>query len=267
MATRNAYSALLAALAILAISGCQWVPKNRLTAAEETSRALNEQVRGLTAELETVNAHRRHVEDQLALTEEQLARLAEQSGVDRSMLAAMRDHETRLNTALNGGPSSEVARRLAQIAERHRHLRYDPARGVARLETELMFDTGQAELRPEARRALDDLVELLTSPHGHDLRVMVAGHTDDRQVAKRPTRDLYPTNWHLSTARSLAVCQYMQARGVDGTRLGVAGFAEHQPIASNRSAQERQQNRRVEIFVMAPETPVVGWTDTMTGLY
>ena len=62
------------------------------------------------------------------------------------------------------------------------------------------------------------------------------------------------------------VLEGLRAVPNDG-RLGVAGFGAHEPVASNVSTNDRQKNRRVEIFVMAPETPVVGWTDTMPKLY
>ena len=47
----------------------------------------------------------------------------------------------------------------------------------------------------------------------------------------------------------------------------MAGFGSHQPLAPNVSAADRRKNRRVEIFVMAPEVPIVGWTETTPTLY
>jgi chemotaxis protein MotB len=65
----------------------------------------------------------------------------------------------------------------------------------------------------------------------------------------------------------LAVADFLRDRGMPEERMGIAGFAEHQPIVSNASSREREKNRRVEIFVMGPETPVVGWSETTPGLY
>ncbi len=261
---------VLVLLSTVLTTGCQWVPKNQFTAAENKNRDLVEQVRAQQAEIETLNAHRHRVEDRLVATEDQLARLADQAGVDRSLLADFRREGTMMNAAIRGargGVPSSVARQLAELSQRNENLRYDPQTGVSKLQTDLLFDTGDATLLGPSRRILDELVDVLTSPQGRDLRIVVAGHTDDRQVAKQPTRERFPDNWHLSTARGLAVCEYLNARGVRGDRMGVAGFAEHQPIAANGSPDKRQRNRRVEIFVMAPDTPVVGWTDTMTSLY
>ncbi len=267
MANLSTKLALLTLLSAGLTTGCQWVPKTQFTAAENKNRDLVEQVRAQQAEIETINAHRHRVENQLVATEDQLASLAEQSGVDRSLLANFRREGQLMSEAIRGGVPSSVSRQLAELSQRHPNLRFDPQTGVSRLQTDLLFDTGDAALLGGSRRVLDELADLLTSPEGRDLRIMVAGHTDDRQIAKQPTRERFPDNWHLSTARGLAVCEYLNARGVRGDRMGVAGFAEHQPIAANASPDKRQQNRRVEIFVMAPETPVVGWTDTMTSLY
>ena len=55
--------------------------------------------------------------------------------------------------------------------------------------------------------------------------------------------------------------------GVADSRIGVAGFGASQPVAPNVTAKDRQKNRRVELFVLAPEVPVVGWTDSIPSVY
>jgi chemotaxis protein MotB len=63
------------------------------------------------------------------------------------------------------------------------------------------------------------------------------------------------------------VADLLQQAGLPEQRLGVAGLASHEPVAPNATEKDRQKNRRVEIFVMASDVPVVGWTDTMPTLY
>ena len=103
-------------------------------------------------------------------------------------------------------------------------------------------------------------MRVLRSPAAGDLKIMIAGHTDNQSIAGPQLREQYPNNFHLSTARALAVADRMKQAGLPEQRLGVAGFGPYQPIASNTTAQDRQKNRRVEIFVMASDVPVVGWT-------
>jgi chemotaxis protein MotB len=131
----------------------------------------------------------------------------------------------------------------------------------------VLFTSGEASLPPDARRQLDQLAQLLKTPQARDLRVMVVGHTDSRTVGKRGTRDHYPDNWHLSAARALNVAEYLQRAGLREDQVGIAGYGRHQPLAANETDAARMRNRRVEIFITGPETPIVGWTETATNLY
>ncbi len=81
-------------------------------------------------------------------------------------------------------------------------------------------------------------------------------------------RDKYPNNFHLSTARALAVADVLRGQGLSDKRIGVAGFGSHQPLTDNQTDVDRQKNRRVEIFVMPRDVPVVGWGEgRQEGLY
>ena len=59
----------------------------------------------------------------------------------------------------------------------------------------------------------------------------------------------------------------VKAAGLAEERMGVSGFGPSQPVSPNDTADARQRNRRVEIFVVGPETPVVGWTETHGSVY
>ena len=80
-------------------------------------------------------------------------------------------------------------------------------------------------------------------------------------------RERFASNFHLSTARALAVADQLRRQGLSERRIGVAGFGPHQPVAPTPQPGHRQKNRRVEIFVMAPDVPVVGWTDSGSSVY
>jgi phosphoribosylformimino-5-aminoimidazole carboxamide ribonucleotide (ProFAR) isomerase len=70
----------------------------------------------------------------------------------------------------------------------------------------------------------------------------------------------------LSTARALAVAEFLKQSGLPERQIGVSGFGGHQPIATNSTPEDRRRNRRVEIFVLPPEAPIVGWTETTTRI-
>lgn len=262
--------ALLAAPALLLLaSGCGFVPRAQYAAAESQNRALGEQTRAQLAEIANLKAHSRQVEDQLAMAEEELALLDEQMGAEGRSWSKLERERGEISHDLRGRNAmpEALARRLIALSDRYPSLHFDPRTGISKLDTDVLFDVGDATLKPEGSQLLDDMAEVLASPEASQLRVMVVGHTDDRRVGKKNTRETFPTNWHLSTGRALAVAEHMKQLGVPDERMGVAGFGEHQPVAPNTTADSRRKNRRVEIFVMGPETPVVGWTETIPSVY
>lgn len=250
--------------------GCS---QTQLAAIESQNRVLTEQNRAQLAELENLKAHARSTEDQLRAAEQRVGALEDQLKLGRQQVANFQEERHRLHEQMKGlaqarGPlPPDVSRRLADLTARSPSLKFDPQTGVGKFDTDILFDNGKAELKPGAEQVLAELTTLLKSPEASDLKVFVVGHTDDRPIAKKPARELYASNFDLSTARAQAVADRLRRLGLEDARIGVAGFGAHEPVASNLSAKDRQKNRRVEIFVMAPDTPVVGWTDTMTRLY
>ena len=270
----NLRAALPAALLVLLVPtiGCM-VPKSKYSIIETQNRALLEQNRAQLAEIENLNVHARNTEDQLRRTEEDLAMLEETEGLDRRQLENYKVEREKMRrqfaglTNGRGHLSAEVSDRLAEISKRYPSLVFDPQTGIAKLDTDILFDSGYDDLKPGAEKLLSELAAALQTPQTADLKLMVVGHTDDRRMAKRPARDKFPTNFHLSTARAVAVARTLNRFGVSSDRMGVAGFAEHQPIAPNVSPADRRKNRRVELFILAPNVPVVGWTETMPSVY
>jgi flagellar motor protein MotB len=244
-----------------------------LNESQAQNRALAEQNRAQLAEVENLRIHARNSENQLHRAEQELALLAERAGLKEEQLANYRREHESLHEELQGlaggraGVPADVGRQLLELARRHRSLRFDPATGIGKLDTDILFDSGQAELKPGAQEVLRDLVRVLKSPEASELKVVVVGHTDDRAMAKRPARDQFPSNFHLSAARALAVADLLRETGLPEQRLAVAGMGAHESIASNASEQERQKNRRVEIFIMPLDVPVVGWTDSIPSVY
>ena len=102
------------------------------------------------------------------------------------------------------------------------------------------FDFDKATLKPEGKAKLDDLASKLNSLN---LEVIIAvGHTDS------VGSDAY--NQKLSIRRAEAVKGYLVNKGVDAKRVYTEGKGEKQPVATNKTAAGRAQNRRVEIEVV-----------------
>jgi outer membrane protein OmpA-like peptidoglycan-associated protein len=105
----------------------------------------------------------------------------------------------------------------------------------------LLFDVDRSDLRPAAQ---ENLVKLTTILQKYDdTNVLVEGHTD-----ATGTEDY---NMQLSLRRSSTVATFLAGQGVAAARLSAVGYGEIQPIATNETADGRQQNRRVEVAIWA----------------
>lgn len=118
------------------------------------------------------------------------------------------------------------------------------------LKSRILFDLGSARINREAWPILDEVAKYLATEDEN--WILVAGHTDALPTRTRQ----FPSNWDLSAKRSVNVIKYMSnLEALDPTSLIAAGMAEHHPIASNQTEQGRNQNRRVEIFVIKDDFP------------
>src|SRR6476469_97130 len=116
---------------------------------------------------------------------------------------------------------------------------------VIRLLTDkVLFDSGAAELKPQATPVLSKVAQILGKEAVH--QVMVEGHTDNVPIRG----SMFPTNWELSTARASRVVRFLIAGGVAQRRLSASGYAFLHPIADNSTAAGRSRNRRVEIVLL-----------------
>lgn len=104
----------------------------------------------------------------------------------------------------------------------------------------ITFAFNQATVQPQFRPTLDQVADVLAQYN--QTYVDVLGHTDS------VGSDAY--NQTLSERRATAVADYLTTRGVQGARLGIRGYGETQPIASNETEDGRAANRRVEIKIV-----------------
>jgi chemotaxis protein MotB len=116
---------------------------------------------------------------------------------------------------------------------------------VIRLLTDkVLFDSGQAELKPQASPILTEVAHLLTIGGNHD--IAVEGHTDNMPIRGSQ----YPTNWELSTARASGVTRFLISHGAQKMRMAATGYAALHPISGNSDAAGRSRNRRVEVVLL-----------------
>ena len=115
-------------------------------------------------------------------------------------------------------------------------------------QSEVFFDTGQAQLLPEGRAELDQIASALIDldkkiPPEIAWVLRVDGHTDVRPISSSQ----FKSNWDLSAARAISVVQYLISRGVSPQRLVAAGFGEFQPLDTDKTEEAYKRNRRIEL--------------------
>ena len=221
--------------------------------ANELNKALDSEkqvsARAL-AQIEVLNQQISALRRQLAALEDALDASEKR---DKESQGKIADLGQRLNVALAQRVQelsryrSEFFGRLRAILGNRPDIRIVGDRFV--FQSEVFFDTGQAQLLPEGRAELDtvanaliDLDKQIPSEIAWVLRV--DGHTDVRPIVNSP---LFKSNWELSSARAISVVQYLISLGVPAQRLVAAGFAEFQPLDTAATEDAYKRNRRIEL--------------------
>lgn len=117
---------------------------------------------------------------------------------------------------------------------------------VIRFNDDYLFKSGSAVLTPKARVKLDKVGAIVARKFIlHNMRV--EGHTDNQPI----NSIIFPSNWELSSARASSIIRYFISRFSFMPSLFTAvGFADTRPITSNKSANDKAKNRRVEILIL-----------------
>jgi chemotaxis protein MotB len=161
------------------------------------------------------------------------------------------DLGSRLNMAL-ASKVEELARyrseffgRLREALGNRRDIRIVGDRFV--FQSEVLFDSGSATLAPEGQEQIAQLAATLKEiaekiPNDLNWILRVDGHTDRVPIATSQFR----SNWELSTARAIAVVQYLVSIGIPPSRLAATGFGEFQPLDPGTDAEAYKRNRRIE---------------------
>ena len=115
---------------------------------------------------------------------------------------------------------------------------------LIRFTDQVLFDSGKAEIKPEAVPIMQNIGEILRT---NNRFIRVEGHTDNVPINTL----FYPSNWELSTSRAVNVVKFfMEEVGITPARLSAAGYGEYHPIADNDTAVNRQKNRRVDVVIL-----------------
>ncbi len=113
----------------------------------------------------------------------------------------------------------------------------------------MLFGRTRADVSPAARPLLRTVARIVAKAR---YEVHVHGHTDNFPVA---TPD-YPTNWELSAARAVNVARVLiEDAGLNPALVSATGHSMYKPRTPNVTAENKAENRRVEILLTRPKTP------------
>ncbi len=178
-------------------------------------------------------------DDQKAQLEE--AKRAVQEAQERGKL--LDDLQTKFKNMIDAGH--------LKVTTRH-------GRIVLQMHNDILFDVGDAEVKPAAKDAIQEIASALRAMAAR--RFQVAGHTDNEPITTE-TKKKYPTNWELSTARAIAVVKLLTTDGVDPGVLSAAGYGPYDPVAPNGTPDGQAKNRRIEITLVPNVAQLVAAVD------
>ncbi|MGH7295868.1 MAG: OmpA/MotB family protein [Polyangiaceae bacterium] len=234
-------------LAALAVAGCGVSREDYEAKSKEADEAkvqvgkLQQQLAGDESQITQLKSSLGMAQSQ-AMTDDQKVQLEEarravQEGQERTRLLA--DLEGKFKRMIDAGH--------LKVTTRH-------GRVVLQLHNDVLFDKGEADVKPAGKTALAEVAATLRGVGGK--RFQVAGHTDTEPITTEKKK-LFPTNWELSTARAIAVVKLLTTEGVDPSTLSAAGYGPYDPVASNGTADGMAKNRRIEITLVPNVTGLV----------
>ena len=111
----------------------------------------------------------------------------------------------------------------------------------------VFFETGSADLKPEAKPVLENLIAAIRN-EPESFNITIEGHTDDVPIMRG---GVFRNNWELSSIRACRVLEAFITAGMTQKRLTAVGYGEARPLVPNRDAsgmaipENQSQNRRV----------------------
>ena len=211
----------------------------------QAARTAQQQAQSTQQQLQQAQQQAQTTQQQLQqaqTTQEQLKQQAQQSATEaeKARQAATATQAELDRTRLELAQREEEARQLKmqQDLARIASTKAD-TRGLVVTLPGIFFDPGKTQLKPGAKRTLQRIAEPLK---GDDrIRVTVEGHTDNTGNPEK--------NMEISEKRAEAVREYLVSVGVSADRIMATGKGDAEPVATNKTAAGRQQNRRVELVI------------------
>jgi outer membrane protein OmpA-like peptidoglycan-associated protein/uncharacterized protein (DUF2384 family) len=208
-------------------------------ALRQQAENATQQAQAAQAETQQANAHAQqaNAEAQQANAQAQQAQMAAQQAQAAAQQAQSQLEQTRRELSERDAEARRL--RIQNELNRIAATRSEPRGLVVTLSGGILFDSGETSLKPGAKSTLKRIgAQIATDP---SLKIAVEGHTDNAGGTAM--------NQALSEKRANAVRDYLVSSGIPADHISASGKGEEAPIATNKTATGRQQNRRVELII------------------
>ncbi len=224
----------------------------QLNQAEADARSARSQSDAYKAQLEQIANSGNTKDAMLANYAQQVAQLQSQNATVQQEYEDLLKRPPQVVESGERALPADLSNALTEFANANPDIvTFDASRGVVKFKSDVTFASGSTDLNERATGTLQRFAAILNSPEAAGYELMVAGHTDNQRVTRQTTIEQGNfDNWYLSAHRAISVAAELVKNGVSKSRLGVAGYADQQPIASNATEAGRAQNRRVEIVIL-----------------
>lgn len=219
-----------------------YLAKQRVAIAQETARqkASETSVAGAAAERSKIRLDARTEEANKARQDAVAAQRQAEAAEQQATAAQRRAEASQQQSELSQQQAQAAEMRTSQLEAELKELNAKKTeRGLVITLGDVLFDTNKAQLKPRGARSLQKLADFLKRYPQRNARV--EGHTDSTGNADY--------NQQLSERRADAVRTSLVNMGVSNDRIATQGYGQASPIASNKTADGRRSNRRVEIIL------------------
>ncbi len=225
---------------VLSVSACG-VSRSEFQAKSQEAESAKQQVTQLQQQLAGDQQQIDQLKSALGMAQSQAITDEQKSQLDEAKRAMQEAQERgKLLSDLQAKFKKMIDAGHLKVTTRH-------GRVVLQLHNDVLFDKGEADIKPAGKQALAEVAATLRTVGAK--RFQVAGHTDSQPITTEKKKE-FPTNWELSAARAISVVKFLTAQGVDPNVLSAAGYGPYDPVASNATPEGEAKNRRIEITLV-----------------
>ena len=253
-------------LAVTGLTGCKVLSRNdyrRFKESEELAQEYGLRNLALTKDLDKMTGERDQALKEIAQLRGDLGAREQALAIAKKKVA---DQESLTTSAVE--TAKVLGQQLDDLRQRNKKLADDLAKksvaikgvetfGTAegygfRVQGKLLFDSGRAALKKDARSTLDKIVTILKTKKES---IRVCGYTDSDPIKRIAYK--YKSNYELSGARALAVLNYLALKGIPKGRMHFAGYGEYalanakgDLIGETGGKEDKSKSRRAEILLL-----------------